>query len=314
METCRKSVIAANNSIAAEVIQEMLQQMEENEEITRVELHGLVMSDHADLLPTVKALASCRAFESFGYVDMIRIDDYPDWQELRDEMMQDYEQSSYALQSQFIDSVSWRADIQIPKGTPAESLLGLLEDIQDDLDVFSVSFSGSLDDCHLPFLAQELCSLIDSLSWRLKEEISICVTCGWGDEDDWLQLLEDCSARLSELISKRPGSHNKCKDPLEGCTESTRSCSVPDKSFPDCLSFNESYVGGLDSCTDEEGDEEKSLASLFQWSSKSLIGYSSFYEASYASFGNNSTNTGISLGADDTRGPTDASQVMPKAA
>lgn len=330
------SKISASRIVDTTTIMENLNCIKNHPYITQVEIGDLVMSDHQSLFPLVKGLACSRSFERFEFVDALELSQFQAWQELRDGMMQEYEQTSYEHHSQLIDSMVWQASVRLSRGTSVEDVLDFLVLLQEDLDVFGVSFSkGSAGESSvLPSeFPQELCKLVDDDTWDLTDSIVVRVTCGWGDDEDWLPLLQECVYRLSALCgldqsSDCPGNTKKQSErELEELryTASTRSCSLSVDSDDNDGAKRSSRFNWSEHSAQEN---ERSLKSLHHWTNgschgstksfnaSSFAGYSSFYEASWGNLGASQLGLDVESSSEqeDSEATPQATTTMPQAA
>eukprot|EP00797_Seminavis_robusta_P017356 Sro259_g101250.1 n/a (400) ;mRNA; r:11443-12730 len=266
-----------------------LTQVKNDERVVNVTFDDLVMSNHQCLFPLVKALAatSGRAWESFRFVDVVDMASFPTWQDLRDEMVHDYEETAHDLggSSDFINVLTWQANVKIPRGTAMTDIVEFLQSVKEDDEVYHVGFGGALGDILDILIPEVLCKLINRQTLTLNEDFVVEVASGWlWEEADWLELVYDCVRNLSELSTPRTASeHNGKHASGEESTVSIRS-----------------YSGTMDDPTIKAGfnrsinfNDSKSLAGNLSFKSiaTSCAGYASFYDDSF--FGTSIDNLGF---------------------
>ncbi|CAB9526027.1 expressed unknown protein [Seminavis robusta] len=189
--------------LSTDFIIDKLMEVRNNTEVVKLEVEDLLTSSHHALLPLIKALvvSGKRDWQSIKFVDAVESDLFALWQQQKQAIMQDYEES-IDDNSKFNEVVSFDATITIAQGTPSYVLRDILQSLRQGKDktISNVSFDGSfvgVDKAVVPTLLKKN---IDPVSGETTEEVTISVLSGWSKSSalDWKILLNACVGQLQQ--------------------------------------------------------------------------------------------------------------------
>ena len=228
--------IFGSDSVSTEYLLDRFKDVKHNSRIIKLEVEDLLIASiHHSFLPMFKALvvSDKRKWKYARFIDSIDSDDFAWWESMIHSMMREYE-TTVEEKSTYVDVVSFKATVDVAKGTSKKSLSTLFRTILRDEDVQSVSFAGSLFGHSQESAPQEISGLFDA-NGNLEGGLVVNLCCGWKppneDVSEWKGLLKSCMSSLKKKASQEEQERSTRSERISRSQRGSRS-PMPVRSIP----------------------------------------------------------------------------------